>query len=121
MQYIITIVAGITLALYGMSYYNHTQAELIEAQARMIEAQARADALRIEAEAAKTQALALLILAVGGTGIGSILAIALVVYVVRSPQRHQLVERQIYILGPGATRRDFWVALSETKQKLLDK
>jgi len=122
MQYIIAILIAAILLIFGLAWFNESQASRIQAQA-----QAQATIIRAESDArfkdAQTSTLMMaamipMALVIVGGIVGSILALALVVWVwKRQPARPPLLERQIiYVLPAGTPRRELWQTLSDTRQ-----
>jgi len=122
MQTILGILVAGMLLIFGIGYYNHAQAELMEAQARMIVAQAEADALRAEAEAAQVRAWALLVAAAGGSAAALIATTAGLVYAVRHPYgSQQLIEQRVFFMLPAdISRREIWELMSDKVERLVE-
>lgn len=122
MNYIIALIAVAVLLIFGLAWFNESQATRIQAQA-----QAQAVIIRAESDArfkdaqSSTLMMAAMIpmaLIVAFGIVGSIAALALVVWVwKRQPAQPPMLERQIiYVLPPGQPRRELWQAISNTRQ-----
>lgn len=118
----IAILIAAILLIFGLAWFNDSQANRIQAQA-----QAQATIIRTESDArfrdAQTSTLMMAamipmtLIIVGGI-IGSILALALVIWAwKRQPAQPPMLERQIiYVLPAGTPRRELWQKLSDTRQ-----
>lgn len=98
MQWIFGIIIAVTVFVFGMAAWNHSEAVLVEARAR-------ADAIIIKAEAA---AQATIILALVPWGI--ILGIAIPVTILSLKyQPRQLPPKEVhFLIEPGQPRRALW-------------
>lgn len=122
MQIIIAVLIAVVVLVFGLIWFNESQATRIQA-----EAQAQATIIKAESDARfrDTQSSALMMAAmipmaliVAGGIVGSIAALALVVFVwKRQPAQAPMIERQIiYVLPAGQPRRELWQTLSDTRQ-----
>lgn len=119
---IIALIVAALLLVFGLAWLNDSQATRIQAQA-----QAQAVIIRAESDARFKDAQAsglmmaamipMILIIVGGI-VGSILAIAVVIWVwKKQPAQPPMLERQIiYVLPAGQPRRELWQMLSDTRQ-----
>lgn len=114
--------------IFGLVWFNESQAVRIQAQA-----QAQATIIRAESDArfrdAQTSTLMMaamipIVLIVTSGIVGSILALALVLWVRKrqpQPQQPPILERQIiYVLPAGTPRRELWQTLASTGHFVSD-
>jgi hypothetical protein len=127
MNQLLSVLVITCVLIFGLAYLNQSRSEAIRA-----EAQAEAIIIRAEGQArldsaqatAVTLAAALpLVLGVGVSG-GLLLAgIGVLVFALRwqggSAPAPRIIERQVLILGPGASRRDAWRMMTGEKVNLL--
>ena len=119
---IIALIVAALLLVFGLAWLNDSQATRIQAQA-----QAQAVIIRAESDARFKDAQAsglmmaamipMILIIVGGI-VGSILAIAVVIWVWKKQSAQPpMLERQIiYVLPAGQPRRELWQMLSDTRQ-----
>lgn len=135
MNYLLAIVIAGAVLIFGLAWFNESQATKIkaeahaqstiiraEAQARtmIIEANANANAVMTQANAALMIAAFPVTVAIFGGIVGLLCAVALLVFVIRWQPRRVIEQRVIIQIGPGQPRREAWQALSATRADLLE-